>query len=107
MVKKVALGETEQRLLLALWRLGADAAGAEVQAELEDRIGLQLSLSAIHYTLLRLEEKGYVSSRLGSPQPVRGGKARRIFRLRPQGKAALRQEKQALNALWDGLEEAP
>ncbi|HSR51926.1 MAG TPA: BlaI/MecI/CopY family transcriptional regulator [Acidobacteriota bacterium] len=107
MVKRVTLGETEQRLLLALWRLGEDAAGAEVQAELEDCIGLQLSLSAIHYTLLRLEDKGHVSSHMGSPQPVRGGKARRIFRLLPQGKTALRREKQALNALWEGLEETP
>lgn len=106
MVKKVTLGETEQRLLLALWRLGEGAGGAEVQAELEECIGLRLSLSAIHYTLLRLEEKGLVASRLGDPQPVRGGKARRLFRLLPQGKSALRQEKQALNALWDGLEES-
>ena len=107
MARKTGLGETEERILLALWRRGGETHGAAIQEELERTIGVRLSIAAIHYTLMRLEEKAQVDSLLGDPLPVRGGKARRLFRLLPAGRRALRRSRDEVQALWEGLEEAP
>ena len=54
------LGEFEQIVMLALLRLGPDAYGATVSAEIEKRSGRGVSVSAVHTTLERLEQKGLV-----------------------------------------------
>ena len=68
------LGEAEQKVLLSLWRQKGDAHGASIQAELEETVGRTMTISAIHVIFMRLQEKGLVSSHLGSPTPVRGGR---------------------------------
>jgi DNA-binding PadR family transcriptional regulator len=44
-----------------------------------------VSPGAIYPTLDRLERKGLVESRMGAPEPVPGGRAKRHFRVRPAG----------------------
>jgi DNA-binding PadR family transcriptional regulator len=100
------LGEFEQLALLAVMRLGEDAYGAQVQEELEAVAGREASISQIYITLMRLESKGMVSSWMGPPEPVRGGKARRHFRVEPAGALALNEARTKLLAMWDGLEGA-
>ncbi len=78
MPRTPVLGEFEQLVLLALVRLGADAYGATVSIEIEQQTGRPVSISAVHTTLDRLEEKGFVRSRLGEPTPQRGGSASAI-----------------------------
>lgn len=98
------LGEFEQLALLAVLRLGEDAYGAPIQQELEARAGREASISQIYITLTRLEEKGLVASRMGSPTAVRGGKARRYFSVEPAGLVALNAARTRLLSMWDGLE---
>ena len=52
------LGEFEQLLLLAVLRLGADAYGADIARELEERAGRSVSRGALYTSLDRLEDKG-------------------------------------------------
>jgi len=98
------LGEFEHIVLLAVLRLGDDAYGASVRREIETRTGRALTVGALYLTLDRLELKGYVASRVGDPTPERGGRAKRHFQLRPLGMRSLRASRQALAAMWDGLE---
>ena len=98
------LGEFEQLALLAVMRLGAEAHGASIQEELERTAGRSASISAIYITLTRLEGKGMVKSWLGQPEEVRGGKARRHFRVEPAGALALNESREKLLRMWDGLE---
>ena len=100
------LGEFEQLALLAVMRLGDEAYGARIQRELEATAGRQASISAIYITLTRLQDKGLVASWMGEPTEVRGGKARRFFRVEPEGVAALHQSREQLLSMWDGLEGA-
>lgn len=104
MGKSDHLGEFEQLSLLAVMRLGEDAYGATIQRELEATAGRRASISAIYITLTRLEEKGLVSSWMGPPTDVRGGKARRFFRVDPAGLVALNASRSSLMSMWDGLE---
>ena len=94
------LGELEQLLMLAVARLGDDAYGAEIQKMLEETAGRSASIATIYVTLVRLEKKGYVQSRRELPTPVRGGKAKRYFRLTPKGVDALKESRAALEKMW-------
>jgi PadR family transcriptional regulator len=104
MAKTDNLGEFEQLALLAVLRLGDDAYGARIQEVLEERAGREASVSAIYITLTRLEEKGLVCSWKGEPTEVRGGKARRHFRVEPAGIAALDEARMRLLRMWEGIE---
>ncbi len=93
-----------QLALLAVMRLGSEAHGATIQRELELTAGREASISAIYITLTRLESKGLVSSWMGEPEEVRGGKARRYFRVEPAGLSTLNAARSRLLSMWDGLE---
>ena len=104
MAKGDHIGEFEHIVLLAVLRLGEDAYGAAIRREIEGRTGRSLTVGALHRTLDRLEDKGFVSSRIGDPTPERGGRSKRHFRLRPIAMRSLRESRDALAAMWDGLE---
>lgn len=83
------IGEFEQVLLLALARCGGEEAGGEVRREIERRNGRSVAPGAVYTAMDRLERRGFVTSRLGEPLAVRGGRRRRIYRLEPAGARAV------------------
>ncbi len=93
----------EQQVLLAVWRLEEHAYGASVRDELEARTGRELAQGAVYVTLVRLEKKGLLVSRLSDPTPVRGGKAKRYFEITPPGVAGVRAVRRTMDKLWEGL----
>jgi DNA-binding PadR family transcriptional regulator len=97
------LGELEQLLLFALLRLGSTAHGGSIREVVHERTGRRLSPGAIYTALDRLERRGLVASRLGDPTPERGGKRKRLYRLRPAGVAALRGMQSMLASMARGL----
>jgi DNA-binding PadR family transcriptional regulator len=104
MGKGERLGELEHIVLVAVLRLGAGAYGVPIREEIEQRTGRWLTVGALYRTLDRLEDKGYLESRVGDPTPQRGGRSKRYFKVRPPGIKALRASRDALIAMWDGLE---
>jgi DNA-binding PadR family transcriptional regulator len=99
------LGEFEQIVMLALLRLGSDAYGAAVCAEIDKRSGRAVSVSAVHTTLERLEQKGLVKSRIGDPTPQRGGKRKRHYEVAAVGLKAVQASYRSLRNMTDGLED--
>ncbi len=93
----------EQQVLLAVWRLGEHVYGASVRDELEARTGRELAQGAVYVTLVRLEKKGLLLSRLSDPTPVRGGKAKRYFEITPHGVAGVQAVRRTMDKLWEGL----
>src|SRR5215213_10223090 len=98
-----ALGEFEQIVLLAMVRLGPDAYGATIRREIEARTGRELAISAVYITLERLENKGFVKSRVGEPTPQRGGRRRKHFALLPAGQRAITQVCRTFSQMVQGL----
>jgi DNA-binding PadR family transcriptional regulator len=98
------LGDFEQLVILALFRLGAGAYGATIRREIEARTGRDLAISAVYVTLARLEDKGLIASHVGDPTPQRGGRRRKHFMLLPAGRRALSQAYQHFRMMTDGLE---
>lgn len=98
-----AIGEFEHLILLAILRLGDDAYGAAIIDEVEERTDRSVNQAAAYLSLRRLEEKAWVESEMGAPTPQRGGRAKRFFRLRPEGRARLRDSRAELLSMWDGV----
>lgn len=98
------LGELEELALLAAMRLGPDAYGAAIRRELRRRAGRAPSVSTIYVTLMRLEEKGLVRSRLGESTGPRGGRPKRLFEPTPQGVEELQAARRVRERMWEGLE---
>ena len=96
------LGEVEQLVLLAVWRLDGEAYAVPIRALIASDAGIHLSRGSIYITLDRLEEKGLVESSFGDPIREPGGKSRRLFRIRPAGTTALRSARRALDRLATG-----
>jgi len=101
------LGEVEQLVLLAVLRLGDEAYAVPVRDLIFREAAVDLSRGTIYVTLERLEAKGYVTSWFSQPQAVRGGKARRHFRMRPAGLKAIQAAKRAVDRLAAGTVLAP
>src|SRR3984893_12480968 len=97
------LGSFEQAVLLAIVRLSEDAYGRAILKEVQSRLAPDVAGGAVHPTLERLEETNLIASRLGPGTPVRGGRARRFYRLQPKGLRALNDARTAVDSLWHGL----
>jgi len=98
------LGEFEHIVLLAVLRLGDNAYGVPIRREIEKRTERSLTVGALYRTLDRLEEKAYVTSWFGDPVAERGGRSKRYFKVEPLGMRALRESREALTAMWEGLD---
>ncbi len=98
-----ALGEFEQLILLALVRLGVDAFGVRMRKEIEARTGRAISAGAIYTALERLEQRGFVTSRLGDPTPQRRGRPRKFYQLESAGAEALSRSYHAVAQMAKGI----
>ena len=97
---KEYLGEFEELILTMVAALQDDAYGAAISDEIESKLKREVNLSAVHVTLYRLEDKGYVKSRLGGGTKERGGRRKRIFSVTSAGMAMLRAMKETRLELW-------
>jgi len=100
---KHGLGEFEQLVLLALVRLGTEAYGVAIRDEIEQRTGRNVALGAVYTTLLRLEDKRLVATRLGEPTPQRGGRRKKYYRPLAAGRRELATSLDALRSMTRGL----
>jgi DNA-binding PadR family transcriptional regulator len=65
-------------ILLAVLRLDdKDAYGVPISMEIERTTGRRVALASVYAALERLEDRGWVSSRVGEPTAERGGRAKR------------------------------
>jgi PadR family transcriptional regulator PadR len=103
MSRTETLGEFEQLVLLAIVRLGDGAYGTTIRREIEHHTSRTVAVGALYTALDRLERKGYVASSMSDPTPQRGGRAKRHFRLRAGGAAALKRSRDALARMWAGV----
>ena len=97
------LGEFEQLVLLALMRLEPEAYGVAIRDEIEERTGRSVALGAVYTTLLRLEDKRLVATRLGDPTPQRGGRRKKYYRPLAAGRRELAASLDAIRSMSHGL----
>jgi len=99
-MEKVYLGEFEELILTAVAILNDEAYGNAIVKELEEQIGRQVNLGGVHVTLYRLEDKGYIKSRVGGATSERGGRRKRFYSITSSGVVLLRSLKEDRQHLW-------
>lgn len=104
MNRKEPLTEFEQLVLLALVRLANNAYGVTVREEIEARTGRSISVAATYAALDRLERRGYVASWVSEATAVRGGRAKKHFKIQTAGATELRESQAVMAKMWEGLE---
>jgi DNA-binding PadR family transcriptional regulator len=105
-MKGTNLGEFEELVLLVVGVLFDEAYGVAIQEELIQRCDRNATLSTIHVALHRLEEKGYLESRLDGATGERGGRRKLLFRVTKSGQRALTAAKEMRNDLWRAIPKA-
>ena len=101
--RRDTLGHFELVVLLALMRLNDEAYGLPIFEEIGARMGREVALGSVYAALSRLEDKGYVTSRLGAPTASRGGKAKRFFRVTDEGVREVHGVRRTLVSMWQGI----
>ena len=102
-MKGTYLGEFEELVLLTVGILHDNAYGLAITDELESRTKRNVMISAVHKSLVRLEQKGFLTSQLGGASKARGGRAKKLYSLTAMGKRALHDAKNLRNSMWDDV----
>lgn len=102
-MKKVVLGAFEEMVLLAVGALGDNAYGVTIKAELEAQLKKNLSIGALYAALQRLEEKGWVDTRVGGITEKQGGRRKQYYDITKEGVGALSAVRSMRNELFDRM----
>jgi DNA-binding PadR family transcriptional regulator len=97
------LGELEELVLLTVGVLYPDAYAVAVMDEIERQAKRSMNISAVHAVLTRLEEKGFVASKMSDPTQERGGRRKRIFTLTAHGKRSLEEANELRTQLYNQI----
>ena len=98
-----SLGEFERVVLLAILQLGGESYGALILDEIDRRTGQSPSSGTLYVAMRRLERRGLLTSFFGDPTPERGGRAKRFFKVEPEGVRLLRRSQELWSSMADGL----
>lgn len=102
-MKKMTLGAFEELVLLTVGVLQDNAYGVTIREELEENLKKNISLGALYAALQRLEEKGWVDSRVGGITEKQGGRRKQYYDITEGGVTALHEVKSLRNQLFDRL----
>ncbi|MEM7296630.1 MAG: PadR family transcriptional regulator [Bacteroidota bacterium] len=102
-MKRNNLGEFEELILLTVASLGKEAYAVVVKSELESRANRKTNISAIHSSLYRLEDKGFLTSEFGGATSKRGGKKKRYFQVTNAGFEVLQEAKNLREKYWESI----
>lgn len=102
-MKGTHLGEFEELIMLTVASLSSQAYAVSVKEEVEQIADRKVNISAVHSSLYRLEDKGFLSSDFGGATQKRGGKKKRYFTVTNTGIAALRVAKSLKEQLWKNI----
>ena len=103
MAVRINIGEFEEIVMLTVGILNDLAYGLAIKQEIESRLARSVSMGALHTALYRLEEKGFLESRLGDATKIRGGKPKRFFRVTATGQITLKQVMDERKNLWENI----
>jgi len=96
----------EETILIALYRLGGRSHGPDLREKIIALTGRAIVYGTLYNSLEYLIRKGYVLSSKGAPTSTRGGKAKSIYSLTPEGREALLETRRLHKRLWEGLNKA-
>jgi DNA-binding PadR family transcriptional regulator len=101
------LGQLEFLVLLSVLRQREEPYANRIRHDLEENAGRSITRGALYRTLDRLTEKGFLTWELEPSQiPERGGHPMRRLFLTENGKEAVRETRDVLNAFLQNADPA-
>jgi len=97
------LTRAEELILWAIVRLKSDAYCVPIRDTISIITGEEWPLGSIYMPLDRLVKNGFLTSRLSESTPERGGRRKRIYRLTPEGYAALEKTRDVQHKMWQHM----
>ena len=104
-MKGTNIGEFEELVLLTVGLLHLDAYGLALVEELKSQSKRNVTLSAVHKVLIRLEKKGFLKSHIGGATKERGGRNKKLYTLTYLGKNVVNQTRDLRNQMWKSIPE--
>ena len=87
-------------VLLTILKLGEqEAYGVTIAETIADVTGKRVAIGALYTTLARLEQKGFLYSRMGEATEERGGRAKKYYGIDIAGRKALSESDEVRNKL--------
>ena len=102
-MSKEHLGEFEELILLMIILLEDDAYGLAIQNALKEHANRTVTIGAVHGTVNRLQNKGFIESHLGGASELRGGRRKRLFKMTSAGKKMLEKSQEMKVSLWSKI----
>ena len=99
-MKETRLGDFEETILLLVGILDEQAYAFKLAEEFESQTGRSVSIGAVHSTLSRLADKGFLTSEMGQATAERGGRRKRIYTITAYGQQALVTSRDLKVSLW-------
>lgn len=90
-MKDIKLGNLEEIILLLVGLLGEEAYSVAIVEEYRKQTSKSINISAIHTALYRLEDKGFLESKMSESNAKRGGKRKRIFSITNKAVSAINE----------------
>ncbi len=100
-MKETGLGDFEETLLLLVGILKEEAYAFKIAEEFETQTKRSVSIGAVHSTLSRLSEKGFLTSEMGKATQERGGRRKRIYEITAAGQRTLESSREFKLSLWN------
>jgi PadR family transcriptional regulator PadR len=97
------LTRQEEHILLAVHHLGPEAYLITIREKIKEFTGRQLSVGTIYAPLNRLHHLGYLEVSFGAAGAIRGGKAKKFYKITRAGFRALAEAKEQHETMWNGL----
>ena len=95
------LGNLEEMILLTLMLISDEAYGVSIRDEYVKQSKHNISLSAVHTVLRRLEKKGFIESDLGGATTDRGGRRKRLYKITRYGYSAVAAIQEERTRIWN------
>lgn len=99
-MKETRLGEFEEVILLLVGILDKDAYAFRIAEEFESQTGRAVSIGAVHSSLSRLGDKGFLESEMVEGTATRGGRRKRVYSITASGQRTLAEARDFRIALW-------
>src|SRR6186997_387459 len=100
-MKETRLGDFEEVILLLVGILGEEAYAFRIAEEFETQTKRSVSIGAVHSSLVRLDDKGFVTSEMGNSTAERGGRRKRIYTITASGRKVLKVSRDFRVSLWN------
>ncbi len=99
------LTKLEENVLLTILKLKDDAYIVSIKDQLERFTDKNLSFGALYVSLNRLIKYGYLESGVGESSSVRGGRAKKYYRLTKDGISALKNIRRLQSLMWEDFDD--